>query len=191
MPPELGVTIALAPQRSTASMEAGPIFAAIMTNWSAASRKSPWRVAACASWPHQDSLSKAVQRRKVAGSTDLIVLAITTKLRALRLRRAVAAACALAFLLIGFCHTLQHANAAVPSIALQATLSDGSDATPDIPGKIDISADHCHGCVMLAMPVVADATLLFRIKLVFPAARSAGLHPYFPIAETPPPIFTI
>ena len=132
----------------------------------------------------------------VAGSTDWIVRTATTKLRQLilrrvvTLRRAVAVACALAFLLVGFFHAAQHVDAAGPAIALQMQ-SDGSDNSPDAPGQIDIGIDHCHGCVMVAMPVADETILPSRIKSVYPAARLVSSRPYSPIAETPPPIFEI
>src|SRR5262245_53943827 len=79
------------------------------------------------------------------------------------LRRAVAVICALAFLFVGLAHTVQHIDAAVPSIALQ-TGSDHSDGSPDVPGTVD----HCHGCVMVAIPVVGAAALPSRIGTTYP-----------------------
>ena len=106
------------------------------------------------------------------------------------LRRAVAVACALAFLLVGFSHAAQHVDVAVPAIALQVQ-GDGVDNSPDAPGQIDIGIDHCHGCVMVAMRVADEAILPSRIKSVYRSARLVSLRPYSPIAETPPPIFEI
>lgn len=132
----------------------------------------------------------------VAGSTDWIVRTATTELcqltrrRVVTLRRVVAIACALAFLLVGFSHAAQHVDAAGPAIASQMQ-GDASDNSPDAPGKIDIGIDHCHGCVMVAIPVAGETILPSRIKSVYPTARLTSLHPHSPIAETPPPIFEI
>jgi hypothetical protein len=132
----------------------------------------------------------------VAGSTDWIVRTATTKLcqltqrRVVTLRRVMAIACALAFLLAGFSHAVQHVDAAAPVIALQMH-SDGSDNSLNDSGKIEIGIDHCHGCVTVAIPVAGEVILPGRVKTAYPAARLTSLHPHSPIAETPPPIFEI
>src|SRR5262245_556361 len=122
----------------------------------------------------------------VAPSTTRMMRIVTVTFDQSVLRRAVAVICALAFLFVGFAHTAQHADAAVPSIALQ-TGSDHSDGSPDVPGTVD----HCHGCVMVAIPVVGAAALPSRIRTTYPTQTRGELHPYAPIAETPPPIRTI
>ena len=138
---------------------------------------------------------RLLKRRKVVGSMDAIVRIATTRLRdltlrRLTLRRAVAVACAFVFLLVGFCHSFQHANAGVPVVALQMQ-SDGSDNSPDAPGNVEIGIDHCHGCVIVGIPIEGQTTLPSRIKTAYPPARLVSLRPFSPIAETPPPIFQI
>jgi hypothetical protein len=115
---------------------------------------------------------------------------VTATLDHFTLRRAVAVICALAFLFVGFAHTAQHADAASPSIASQVN-DDNSGVSADAPGTIDVGIDHCHGCVMVAVPAAGEATLPSRITTIYPAATWDGLHPHAPIAETPPPIRTI
>jgi hypothetical protein len=123
---------------------------------------------------------------RIAAATKLRDLT----LRGLPLRRAVAVACAFVFLLVGFCHSFQHANAGVPVVALQMQ-SDGSDNSPDAPVDVEIGIDHCHGCVIVGIPIEGQTTLPSRIKTAYPPARLVSLRPYSPIAETPPPIFQI
>jgi hypothetical protein len=102
-----------------------------------------------------------------------------------------AVACAFVFLLVGFCHSFQHANAGVPVVVSQQMLSDGSNNSPDAPCKAEIGIDHCQGCVTIGIPVEGQTTLPSRIKSAYPPARLVSLRPYSPIAETPPPIFEI
>jgi hypothetical protein len=115
---------------------------------------------------------------------------ITKNLRHFTLRRVVGVLCVLAYLLVGFGHVIQDVHAAVPVIALQMD-SNGSDDSPNAPGKIEIGIDHCHGCVTVGIPVEGETTLPSRIKTAYPAVTLVSLHPYSPIAETPPPIFTL
>jgi hypothetical protein len=96
--------------------------------------------------------------------------------------------CALTLLLVGFDHVIQDVHRAAPVIASQMDSAD-SNTSPDAPGKIGI--DHCHGCVTVGTPVEGQTTLPIRFKTAYPAVTLGSLHPYSPIAETPPPIFEI
>jgi hypothetical protein len=117
---------------------------------------------------------------------DETVIAI---LRWPALRRAVAVVCAVAFLVVGFAHSLHHFDAAPASHSYQ-TASSPSDTSPETSKKPSLAVEHCHGCVMVAMEIAVQsaASMLSPDR---PAVGLDGIHPYPPVAETPPPIASI
>jgi hypothetical protein len=115
---------------------------------------------------------------------------MTAILRLPALRRALAAVCAVAFLVVGFAHSLHHFNAMTPAAAYQTGAGVSSDS-PDTTKKAAVAVEHCHGCVMIAMAALTPPTLPIPVLSKFSAEIPDHMRPYLPVAEPPPPIFTI
>jgi hypothetical protein len=114
---------------------------------------------------------------------------LTAILRLPALRRAIAAVCAVAFLCVGFAHSLHHFDAPTPLAMYNATASS-ADASLDSPEKAAVAVHHCHGCVMVAIaapqPAAVIPILPNRVATIFDSPR-----PHSPLAEKPPPKLTI
>jgi hypothetical protein len=98
--------------------------------------------------------------------------------------------CAAAFLFVGFVHSLHHFDAMAPIASYQADFSS-SDDTSRSSDKASVAIHHCHGCVMPAMTVASPAGALIPTALERLAIPCDGLRPHPPVAETPPPKFSI
>jgi len=113
---------------------------------------------------------------------------ITAILRLPAFRRVIAVVCAVAFLFVGFVHSLNHFDGAAPAASYQADFSS-SDGSPDSSDNATIV--HCHGCVMLAMKVAPQDGAVISTALERVAVPLDGLRPHPPVAETPPPKLSI
>jgi len=115
---------------------------------------------------------------------------LTEWLRGLAFRRAVAAVCALAILVVGFAHTLHHFDGKVIQAGYEVSSVTGADGSAD-PEKLSAShGDHCHGCSMIA--VLGQARVLdVPTKSEDVPTVLMGLHPRSVTFETPPPIRSI
>ena len=116
---------------------------------------------------------------------------ITRILRWSALRRAIAAACTAALLIVGFAHSLHHFDTAIPAAAASYAGSDPQHDTPDSSEKARVAIEHCHGCVMVATAVAAQAAPPIFMPREQPAVAVDRMRPHPPVAETPPPIPTI
>ena len=115
---------------------------------------------------------------------------MTAILRLPALRRALAAVCTVAFLVVGFAHCLHHFDAMTPVVAYQAGAGVSSDS-PVATKKAAVAVEHCHGCVMIAMAALTPSMLPLLVVSRLPAEIPDHMRPYLPVAEPPPPIFTI
>ena len=116
--------------------------------------------------------------------------ALTAILRLPALRRAIAAVCAVAFLFVGFAHSLHHFDAATP-VALSQSATTSGDASLDLPENTSAGVHHCHGCVMVAIAAPELPATVVPIPLKRVAAGFDSGRPHPPLAEKPPPKFTI
>jgi hypothetical protein len=105
-------------------------------------------------------------------------------------RRALAAVCAAAFLVVSLAHAVQHFDAPFPVIALQADAGSADDPS-DSSSKVAVAVDHCHGCAMTAIPVLGRSIIPILRVADHPPAKVENRRPHPPIAETPPPIVAI
>lgn len=103
------------------------------------------------------------------------------------LRRAVAVVCAVAFLTIGFAHSVHHFGGSVSAVVMQADVGS-SDDSPDTSKKAPVAIEHCHGCLMIAMAVLPPSVVPKLIAADLPVRRFDEKRPHTPVAETPPPI---
>jgi hypothetical protein len=99
-------------------------------------------------------------------------------------RRAIALVCALAFLVVGVAHGVQHSHVDHGAIVSL----DGSDAAPE--PTVD-PIEHCHACVMVATAATFAVLPAPDARDAAPSAPRAALHDRRPVAETPPPIALI
>jgi len=106
------------------------------------------------------------------------------------LQRAIAVVSAAAFLIVAFAHTLHHFDAMPPAGEYLAGMSSADDG-PDPTQKAAISVEHCHGCIIVAVPIWVQPALLAFLRPEFPPAGLDGLRDHLPAAETPPPISAI
>jgi hypothetical protein len=115
---------------------------------------------------------------------------LTAILRLPAMRRAIAAVCAVAFLFVGFAHSLHHFDATTPAVLYQAAASSG-DTSLDSTEKAAPAVHHCHGCVMVAIaaPGQPAAAIPLSPNRVAGGFDSVRQHP--PLAEKPPPKTTI
>lgn len=115
---------------------------------------------------------------------------LTGWLRGLALRRAVAAVCAVAIIVVGFAHTLHHFDGKAIQAGYEVSSVTGADGSAD-PEKLSApQGDHCHGCSMIAV--------LGQVRILDVPTKSEdvltvllGLHPRLVTFETPPPIRSI
>ncbi len=105
----------------------------------------------------------------------------------LTLRRAVAVLCAAALLTVGFVHSIHHFGGPISAGVLQADVGS-SDDSPDTSNKAPVAIEHCHGCSMIAMPVLPPSVVPKLIAADLSVRRFDEKRPYTPVAETPPPI---
>lgn len=115
---------------------------------------------------------------------------LTRWLRSVALRRAVAAVCALAILVVGFAHTLHHFDSKAFQAGYEVSFVTGADGSAN-PEKLSTPhGDHCHGCSMIAV--------LGPVRVLDVPTKSEdvptvllGLHSRSVTFETPPPIRSI
>lgn len=109
-----------------------------------------------------------------------------TTLSSSALRRALVAACALAFLLAGFAHNIQHFDTRTVPLSWQTTIGP-SDDSPDPSKQASMAIEHCHG----AMPVVASWMPPALVSKEMPLAivDATILDP--PSTVVPPPILPV
>jgi hypothetical protein len=115
---------------------------------------------------------------------------LMSTLRSSAPRRVMAVVCAVALLAVGFAHSIDNFHAPMPIVAMQADLGsfDGfPDTSKTAPGPIE----HCHGCSTIALPVLAQPIGPIPMVAKLPAPRLDSVRSHSPLAETPPPIFTI
>lgn len=105
-------------------------------------------------------------------------------------RRGVAVACAVAFVLVSVGHSVHDFNRLAPTAVVQADLGSFDDA-PDTSKKAPVTIEHCHGCSMIAMAVPPASIAPRLIATDLPATGFDEKRPHVPVAETPPPIFLI
>jgi len=104
-------------------------------------------------------------------------------------RQAVALLCALAVLAVGFVHEIEHV-AQMTTAASEQVSTAPTGTTPDLP-KPPAAVQHCHGCTMVAVAVVAEQALP-----VLPAANlspgpTAFVRESLRALDPPPPKFLI
>lgn len=104
-------------------------------------------------------------------------------------RQAVALLCAFAILAAGLAHEIEHLTQ-MASAASEQMSTAPTGTTPD-PPKLPATVQHCHGCTMVAVAVVAEQPLP-----VVPAANlspgpSAFLRESLRALDPPPPKFLI
>jgi len=108
----------------------------------------------------------------------------------LAIRRAVAAICALALLVVTFAHSHHDFDNTPSQVAYGVSSVLGTDDGSDNSNQPGVSIDHCHGCVMTA--VVSDVPAFFD-----PGASDLASGPLLgirsspPSFENPPPISAI
>lgn len=102
------------------------------------------------------------------------------------LRRCTAALCAVAFLVVGFAHALQHIDTVAPTLAWQSE-SGEPDASADHADKAKISVEHCHACTMVSEAATTEALPFTDRVTAPPVVRVSDAHPAPPVAEAPPP----
>lgn len=105
-------------------------------------------------------------------------------------RRGIAIACAIAFVLVSFAHGVHHLNGLAPTAVVQVDLGSFDDA-PDTSKKAPVTIEHCHGCSMIAMAVLPASIAPRLVATDLPATGFDEKRPHTPVAETPPPIFLI
>lgn len=105
------------------------------------------------------------------------------------LRRAVAAVCALAFLVVSFAHSLHHFDIDQPASGYE--LSTGTADSAPAPAKTSAADGHCHGCVMVVIATTDQIPSQPLIDKQRPDVRLDSLRPHPPVAENPPPIRAI
>jgi len=105
------------------------------------------------------------------------------------LRRATAVACALAFLMVAFAHTLHRCDAmpaSAPSHHAMSVPDDGPDADKTAPSALD----HCCACTMVIVPGSVQAIAAVPATAVRAVVAPDHIRPHPPAAELRPPIFT-
>ena len=111
-------------------------------------------------------------------------------MRRVVLRRAIAGICVLALLTIGFAHSIHHFGGPVATVTMHAEVGPSDDA-PDDSKKAPVTVEHCHGCSMIAMAVLAPAVVPSYTPADLSARKFDGNRPHTPVTETPPPIASI
>jgi hypothetical protein len=97
--------------------------------------------------------------------------------------------CALAMLVFAFAHNVHHVDALVPAAVSQLDGVSGDDPSGS-PNKA-VVINHCHGCVTVGIPLLAEWTLPSLQRPQPPIARAASICPHPPAAELPPPIAAV
>lgn len=110
--------------------------------------------------------------------------------RGAMLRRAVAVVCAVALLAVGFAHSIHHFVGPVSAIAMSLDIG-ASDGMPEASKKAPIAIEHCPGCSMIAVAVLASPFDPGHVPPELPARKVDERSPHPPGVETPPPITTI
>lgn len=108
----------------------------------------------------------------------------------LALRRAVACVCAVALLTVAFAHSVHHFGGPVSAVVVQADVGSSDDLS-DALKKASIAIEHCQGCSMIAIAVVAPSIFPDRIPLDLPVRGFDEKRPHPPAVEIPPPILNI
>jgi hypothetical protein len=104
--------------------------------------------------------------------------------------RTVALACAVALLIVTFAHSIHHFAGSAPTNVVQENVNT-SDTSPDSSNKASIMIEHCQGCSMIAMVVLAQPVVPNRIAADLPMRRVDEKRPHSPAVEIPPPIAMI
>lgn len=110
---------------------------------------------------------------------------------ALCARQAVAMLCAIAFLVVGFVHDVHHFGGPVATVSVQANFTSSAGDQSDASKKPPIVIEHCHGCSMIAIAVLAAPVDADRVTTDLPVRKLNQNQPHPPVAETPPPIAAI
>jgi hypothetical protein len=105
-------------------------------------------------------------------------------------RRAVAMVCALAFLAVGFAHSVHDFGTPLPLFAAHADAAS-ADNGPDSSKKAPVAFEHCHACEMIAMAAPDQPATVGRIMAEFPGWTVEEKRPHPPVVEIPPPIAQI
>ena len=108
----------------------------------------------------------------------------------LALRRAVACVCAIALLSVTFAHSVHHFSGHDSAVIVQADVGS-SGYLSDALKKAPIAIEHCQGCSMIAIAVLAPSIFPDRILLDLPVQRFDERRPHPPAVEIPPPILNI
>lgn len=104
----------------------------------------------------------------------------------LALRRLLAALFTLAYLLVGFAHTLSH-GAAAAEVGVFQLVTNSSDNVLDDADKAIGGVKHCHGCLAVSMPMNVQALLPSKVPLRIPVLPARALVPEPPLFDPPPP----
>jgi hypothetical protein len=104
-------------------------------------------------------------------------------------RQAVALLCAAAILAVSFSHEIEHF--AQMTSAAGAQVSTAPTGTMPDPPKQPAVVQHCHGCTMIAVAVVAEAASPVLPSIKLSPAPAAFLREGLRAVEPPPPKFLI
>jgi hypothetical protein len=105
------------------------------------------------------------------------------KLWAPMARRCIAILCALAIISVSVAHGVQHFNAPVTGVVIQADLSPADDGA----NTAMLAVDHCIGCSMSAMAAILFSLIPELAAADLPTFAFNEYRPHTPAAETPPP----
>ena len=122
---------------------------------------------------------------KVSKEEPTLGRSFTTVLSLPAIRRAIAAVCAVAFLVVGFTHSLHDFDSTTP--VPQQIAAGAPDPSPEPANKATVAIGHCHACTMVAITVAAPIVPSDPIALERPSLGLSGIRPFSPFTETPPP----
>lgn len=116
--------------------------------------------------------------------------ALMPKRRSPAMGRLVAVLCAIAILVGGFAHGINHLGA--PNVTVTAQVdSGGANDAPELPKQIPVAVDHCLGCLIFAAPAMVETAELRRLAVKVAVRRADEVRPHLSAVELPPPISMI
>lgn len=102
------------------------------------------------------------------------------------LRRVIAVSCMLAFLTVGFVHSIHHIDAGDPAATRQVDLG-GSKSSPEPANKAHLIVEHCLGCTIIAVVPTNDCDLPMGCSATTGGRTTHAVRPHGVGIELPPP----